>query len=86
MVSATETYHGKLADFFETGCEGSYWVLERFDKTGYDEIVFLRNGDILTIYDEVGATVYSGIVKKDRTTNLRQRPLTTVMQPVSNGH
>ncbi|MDO9519353.1 MAG: hypothetical protein Q7L19_03950 [Pseudohongiella sp.] len=78
-------YHGVLADFFETGCEGSYWVLERFDKTGYDELVFLENGDQLTIYDEDGQEVYTGVIREDRTKNLQQRPLTTIFQPVCKG-
>ncbi|MDO8272035.1 MAG: hypothetical protein Q7U82_08955 [Gammaproteobacteria bacterium] len=80
------TYYGVLAHFFETGCEGSYWVLEQYDKSGYDELVFLENGDQLTIYDDNGKEVYVGIIKEDRATNLQKRPLTTIMQPVCNGH
>ncbi|MDO8271260.1 MAG: hypothetical protein Q7U82_04965 [Gammaproteobacteria bacterium] len=80
-----DTFYGVLAQFFETGCEGAHWVLERFDKTGYDQIVFLKKGDQLTIYDEDGNEVYTGVITEDRTTNLQQRPLTTIFQPVCKG-
>ena len=79
-------YTGRLTDFFETGCEGSYWVLERFDKTGYEALIFLDEGDDLTIYDESGEFVYHGVIHKDLEANLRQRPLSEFKQPVSCGH
>lgn len=82
---AMTTYHGVLTDFFETGCEGSYWVLEHSYKTDYDALVFVEDGDHLTIYDKDGREVYAGVIKEDQTTNLKQRPLTTIFQPVCNG-
>ena len=79
------TYHGVLAHFFETGCEGSFWVLEQSGKTGYDALVFVEDGDHLTIYDKDGREVYAGVIKEDRMTNLQQRPFTAIFQPVCNG-
>ena len=79
------TYHGVLAHFFETGCEGSFWVLEQSGNTGYDALVFVEDGDHLTIYDKDGREVYAGVIKEDRMTNLQQRPFTAIFQPVCNG-
>lgn len=79
------TYCGVLAHFFETGCEGSFWVLEQSDKTDYDARVFVEDGDHLTIFDEDGQEVYTGVIKEDRTINLQQRPLTSIFQPVCKG-
>jgi hypothetical protein len=78
-------YYGKLASFFETGCEGSYWVLEQFEKEGYEQYVFLESADELTVYDEDGVEVYTGVIIQDNTINLHQRPMTSIMQPVCKG-
>lgn len=80
-----DRYEGFLGTYFETGCEGTFWVLDQNGKTGYDQHAFLENGDEITIYDECGETVYTSIIKEDRTTNLRQRPFNSIVQPVCKG-
>ncbi len=80
-----DRYEGVLGTFFETGCEGTFWVLNQNGVTGYDQHVFLENGDHLTIYDDDCVVVYEGVIKEDRTMNLQQRPFTTIVQPACRG-
>ena len=42
-------------------------------------------GDKLTVYNEDGIEVYKGIILQDRTSHLRQRPMTSIFQPVCRG-
>lgn len=81
-----KVFRGKLTHFFETGSEGTYWVLKQSDNNDVKELIFLRTGDELTIRDENGAVVFNGLIAEDRSINLQRRPSTQVMQPVSKGH
>lgn len=81
-----KVFRGRLSNFFETGSEGTYWVLEQSDNNDVKELIFLRTGDELTIRDENGAVIFNGLIAEDRSINLQRRPSTQVLQPVNNGH
>ena len=56
---------GLISDFFETGTEGAIWVLERSCFTGYDALVYLQEGDEITIKDSDGIPLYIGVINPD---------------------
>ena len=60
-------------------------MLNQDFATGYDQHVFLEDGDHFTIYDGDGKVVYERGIQGDRSMNLQERPCTTILQPVCRG-
>lgn len=55
---------GKLEAFYETGMEGTAWILHEDGKEGYDGIVPLENGQLLTVFNDKACTdvLWQGVV------------------------
>ncbi len=62
---------GLLDGFFETGSEGTYWVLD----TGEKDPIFIQPGDHLKIFDKDGQVVFDGKIIADRKTGWKQYPM-----------
>lgn len=52
--------HGTLEDFFETGTEGVVWSVSDDDDIGYPGLHPIKEGDHLTILDELGQRIWAG--------------------------
>lgn len=46
-------YQGGLDPFCETGTEGIIWSIHEFGKFGYEGLIPLRKGDVLTVFKNV---------------------------------
>lgn len=71
-------YVGKLTSWFETGCEGTYWMLQSDVKSPYllyECLVSLDNGDHLTIYGEDNSVVWEGIIDEDDEVGYQPYPM-----------
>lgn len=61
-----EKYIGVIKEFFETGCEGLMWVLQKDGVVNYyDALVFIEAGDHLKVFAEDGLILFDGVVKPD---------------------
>lgn len=78
-------YNGRLAGYFETGLEGMVWALEQDGVEGDAGLLFIEEGDEITIYSSGGEQVYSGVIKPDKLRGQRRRPSSTCMQPQALG-
>jgi hypothetical protein len=56
MTDTQPILTGKLAAYFETGCEGIYWSFYEDGKTGYDALVVLKKGDVLQVFNDAART------------------------------
>lgn len=68
-------YIGVLEGWFETGTEGTVWVLQEDGKTGYDGMRVLRRGDHLKIFGENGEVLFDDLIIPDMTAGLTASPL-----------
>lgn len=70
-------YFGKLYLFFETGTEGIIWALNKKssdENTSYEDIVYLRDGDLLEVYDDNANLFWRGHIDLEYQTNWYQYP------------
>jgi len=65
---------GKLTDFFETGCEGTFWAFFEDNKTGYDGLQMLEEDDYLKVFDADGEIYWEGKIVYATETNLTSYP------------
>lgn len=56
---------GTINQFFETGCEGLIWVLEKDGVQEHDSLVFIEAGDHLKIFAEDGSILFDGVIDPD---------------------
>jgi hypothetical protein len=87
------SYKGMLDDYFETGCEGTYWVL--FDDTpdeagvvrsGYDRMHFIEAGDEFTVFNPDGTERFTCLIEPDTQLGWKSYPLNpTYGQPLALG-
>ena len=64
---------GFLEPFYETGTEGVVWSLKDPGLPGYHSLHALEDGDELRVLDDAGGTLWEGVVRLDRTTDLLPR-------------
>jgi len=77
---------GVIEDYFETGCEGIMWTFYEDGKEGYGGLHNLEAGDHLTILDDDGSELFSGIIKPNREIGKQVIPLNPeYSQPVALG-
>lgn len=69
-----ETYEGALLGWFETGMEGMRWALQEDGREGYEGLHLIEEGDALTIRDQTGCTLWSGVIWCDHATGRISRP------------
>ncbi len=72
-------YTGVLFDFFETGCEGTVWVLDvDTDQCGsdlmYDALAIIEEGDHLKVESSEGAILFDGIIHEDHYESFHPHP------------
>jgi hypothetical protein len=67
-------FEGELIDFFETGTEGVIWMLEDDDRYGYAALQPICEGDHLTIFDQLGAILWRGGIRRDKAIGTRRFP------------
>jgi hypothetical protein len=58
-------YEGVLFPYFETGCEGLVWALQRDGLDGYKGLVCLEEGDLVTIRSPEGRVLFEDTIKQD---------------------
>lgn len=86
-VASAGVITGVLEDFFETGTEGVIWSVYDDDNRGYDGLHTIEEGDQLTICDQLGHRIWSGIIRCDRKTGWKRYPLNPQYgQPCALGH
>lgn len=66
--------HGVLEDFFETGTEGVVWSVHDDDDSGYEGLHAIQEGDHLTILDQLGRRLWSGVIRCDRESGWARYP------------
>jgi hypothetical protein len=66
---------GTLEDFSETGTEGVWWALVDDENSGYDNLHIIEPGDHLTILDQLGRKLWSGVIRYDRKAGWHRYPL-----------
>jgi hypothetical protein len=82
----SKTIRGLLYDHAETGTEGVMWAVID-DSTGYDGLHIVKPGDHLTVLDQVGRRLWSGVIRPDRKAGWRRYPLNPKYgQPLALGH
>lgn len=54
---------GGLSDWFETGDEGTFWILEDDVVPGIDGVHIIGIGDHLTVISAEGVVVFEGIIE-----------------------
>lgn len=69
-----EKYIGVVSYYFETGCEGSRWVLEKDGAEEYDALVFIEAGDCLSIFAEDDSVLFQGVIDPDYQAGWKERP------------
>jgi len=74
-IKKLERYTGILSGFFETGTEGTVWVLEKDDKKGYEALEEIRAGDYLSVFDTDGSVIFKGKIIPDRKIGWTEYPL-----------
>lgn len=65
---------GVLDAFSETGTEGVLWAIIDNDKTGYEALNILRNGDYLFVEDGNGNIEWEGKVQLEYESNEQPYP------------
>lgn len=65
---------GRLEAFAETGTEGYHWMVSEANKSGYDALISIEEGDHLVIYRHNGAVAFDGVIDPDRTAGYRAFP------------
>ena len=63
-----ETTTGAAFAFFETGTEGLLWAVQNPSRPGYDGLVLIEPGDIVTIKNAQGEVLFEGTINPDRAT------------------
>jgi hypothetical protein len=87
LTTKPQIIEGVLEDFFETGSEGVWWALVDDENFGYDNLHIIKPGDHLTILDQLGHKLWSGIIRYDRKAGWRRYPLNPKYgQPCALGH
>lgn len=66
-------YEGKLFAWFETGTEGLVWAIQEDGKEGYDGLVPIRPGDLLTITAPDGRKLFEAEINCDYKTGWQPR-------------
>jgi hypothetical protein len=56
---------GVLDDWFETGLEGTVWVIQENGLSGFDGLHIINKGDHLKITASTGETVFDGIIEPE---------------------
>jgi hypothetical protein len=78
---------GSLFDFFETGTEGVLWAVADDESFGHDNLHFIEAGDHLSILDQLGYKLWSGVISCDRKAGWCRYPLNPKYgQPLALGH
>ncbi len=72
--SRSHQIEGVLDGYFETGSEGTHWVVLADQDPMREGMHFLQEGDHLSITDEVGHGLWSGVIACDRDTGWRSYP------------
>lgn len=81
------TFKGTLYGFFETGTEGTVWVLIKDDMKGYEALEDIRDGDRLKVYDSNNEVVFDDVIKQDDKAGWMEYPLNPGYgQPVALGY
>lgn len=66
---------GVVNQFFETGCEGLMWILEKEGVEGFAALVFIEAGDHLKVFAEDGAVLFEGVIVPDHHAGYKEYPL-----------
>ncbi len=71
----TKKYTGVLDGWFETGSEGTYWVLDTQNpKADFYGLIFIEPGDHLKVFNEDGSVAFEGEIIPDFKTGWKQYP------------
>jgi|AntRauTorckE6833_2_1112554.scaffolds.fasta_scaffold31933_1 hypothetical protein len=68
-----KSFQGIPYAYFETGTEGVYWAIIEDNKSGYDALHLIEEGDVLTIFNKDGQVIFSDKIFKDTETGKRAR-------------
>jgi hypothetical protein len=63
---------GELVDYFETGTEGTIWMLDDNRRHGKEALEPIREGDCLTIMDQMGKKLWQGVIRCDKKVGWRR--------------
>lgn len=74
MGKKTKEYSGTLDCFFETGTEGFLWMLKQGHEEKFHDLVFLKFGDHLTVYNEGNSVIFKGIIIPDLEAGWKEYP------------
>lgn len=58
---------GLLEDWFETGLEGTVWVIQKNGEPGFNGLQIIEGGDHLKITSPNGDIVFDGVIEPDTT-------------------
>ena len=67
-------FEGLLIDYFETGTEGLVWAIEDDQSFEPDALHIIEEGDRLTVRDQLGKRLWTGVVRCDRKAGWRPHP------------
>jgi hypothetical protein len=69
------TIRGTLIDFFETGCEGIIWMMEKDGLSGYEALEMIEEGDHLKVFADDDSILFDGIIDPDHEIGWAEYPL-----------
>lgn len=60
-----QVFKGAIFAFFETGTEGLLWALQQDGVCGYEGLICLGEGDLVSIHSPEGEILFEGVIKQD---------------------